>query len=111
MTLTGFDTQTKQRLAKNVSWNDAKNTKLTSGDSVEFRELYNTAENIVTIQGNVKHPATYAYKDGMRLSDILKSEDELLEETFINQAVIRRVTGPNILDFQGFRKFISFQYF
>ena len=95
LTLTGFDTQTKQRLAKNVSWNDAKNTKLTSGDSVEFRELYNTAENIVTIQGNVKHPATYAYKDGMRLSDILKSEDELLEETFINQAVIRRVTGPN----------------
>lgn len=95
LTLTGFDTQTKQRLAKNVSWNDAKNTKLTSGDSIEFRELYNTAENIVTIQGNVKHPATYAYKEGMRLSDILKSEDELLEETFINQAVIRRVTGPN----------------
>lgn len=95
LTLTGFDTQTKQRLAKNVSWNDAKNTKLRSGDSVEFRELYNTAENIVTIQGNVKHPATYAYKEGMRLSDILKSEDELLEETFINQAVIRRVTGPN----------------
>lgn len=24
LTLTGFDTQTKQRLAKNVSWNDAK---------------------------------------------------------------------------------------
>lgn len=95
LTLTSLDTQTKQRLAKNVSWNDAKNTKLTSGDSVEFRELYNTAENIVTIQGNVKHPATYAYKEGMRLSDILKSEDELLEETFINQAVIRRVTGPN----------------
>lgn len=95
LTLTGFDTQTKQRLAKNVSWNNAKNTKLTSGDSVEFRELYNTAENIVTIQGNVKHPATYAYKEGMRLSDILKSEDELLEETFINQAVIRRVTGAN----------------
>lgn len=95
LTLTSLDTQTKQRLAKNVAWNDAKNTKLSSGDSIEFRELYNTAENIVTIQGNVKHPATYAYKDGMRLSDILKSEDELLEETFINQAVIRRVTGAN----------------
>lgn len=94
-TLTSLDTQTKQRLAKNVVWNDAKNTKLSSGDSIEFRELYNTAENIVTIQGNVKHPATYAYKDGMRLSDILKSEDELLEETFINQAVIRRVIGAN----------------
>lgn len=93
--LTSLDTQTKQRVAQNITWNDAKNSKLTSGDAIEFRELYNTAENIVTIQGNVKHPATYAYKEGMRLSDILKSEDELLEETFINQAVIRRVTGAN----------------
>lgn len=93
--LTSLDAQTKQRVAQNITWNDAKNSKLTSGDAIEFRELYNTAENIVTIQGNVKHPATYAYKEGMRLSDILKSEDELLEETFINQAVIRRVTGAN----------------
>ena len=95
ITLTGYDTAAKQRSARNISWNDAKNTKLKSGDSVEFRELYNNAENIVTIQGNVKHPATFAYKEGMRLSDILKNEDELLEETFINQAVIRRISGKD----------------
>lgn len=95
VTLTGFDTASKQRTAENIAWNEAKNTKLKSGDAVEFRELYNTAENVVTIQGNVKHPATYAYKEGMRLSDILKSEDELLEETFINQAVIRRISGKD----------------
>ncbi len=95
VTLTGLDTTTNQRTAKNLDWNSAKTASLHSGDTVEFRELYNTAENIVTIQGNVKHPSTYAYKDGMRLSDILKSEDELLEETFISQAVIRRVTGKN----------------
>ncbi len=95
VTLTGLDATSKQRVAQNIAWNDAKNTKLKSGDAVEFRELYNTAENVVTIQGNVKHPATYAYKEGMRLSDILKSEDELLEETFINQAVIRRISGKD----------------
>lgn len=95
VTLTGLDANSKQRVAQNIAWNEAKNTKLKSGDAVEFRELYNTAENIVTIQGNVKHPATYAYKEGMRLSDILKSEDELLEETFINQAVIRRISGKD----------------
>lgn len=95
VTFTGFDPASKQRTAANVAWSDAKNTKLKSGDAVEFRELYNTAENIVTIQGNVKHPTTYAYKEGMRLSDILKSEDELLEETFINQAVIRRISGKD----------------
>ena len=95
VTLTGYDANSKQRTAENIAWNEAKNTKLKSGDAIEFRELYNTAENIVTIQGNVKHPATYAYKEGMRLSDILKSEDELLEETFINQAVIRRISGKD----------------
>ena len=95
VTLTSFDTKTRQKSADNISWTEAKNTKLHSGDAVEFRELYNNAENIVTIQGNVKHPTTYAYKEGMRLSDILKSEDELLEETFINQAVIRRVSGKD----------------
>ena len=95
VTMTGFDANTKQKTAKNIAWLEAKNTELHSGDAFEFRELYNMAENIITLQGNIKHPATYAYKEGMRLSDILKSEDELLEETFINQAVIRRVSGKN----------------
>ena len=95
VTMTSLDKGTLQRTAKNVSWAEARNTKLTSGDVVEFRELYNTAENTVTLQGNVKHPATVAYKPNMRLSDILKSENELLEETFITQAVIRRVSGKD----------------
>ena len=95
VTMTSLDKDTLQRTAKNVSWIEARNTKLSSGDVVEFRELYNTAENIVTLQGNVKHPATFAYKPNMRLSDILKSENELLEETFITQAVIRRVSGKD----------------
>lgn len=95
VTLIGFDANLKQKTAENIAWNKAKSKVLRSGDTVEFRELYNNAENIVTIQGNVKHPTTYAYKEGMRLSDILKSEDELLEETFINQAVIRRISGKD----------------
>lgn len=92
---TAFDKNKNQRVAENISWNNVKQTKLSGGDTFEFRKTYNDTENIVTIQGNIKHPATFAYKEGMRLSDILKSEDELLEETFINQAVIRRITGTD----------------
>ena len=95
VTLTSLDSKTLQRTAKNVSWVEASRTKLSSGDSVEFRDIYNVAENTVVIQGNIKHPATYAYKPGMRLSDILKDEKELLEETFITQAVIRRISGKD----------------
>lgn len=93
--LIGFDNQTKQKIAKNLTLEEASKNKLVNGDTIEFTELYNNAENVVTIQGNIKHPASYAYKEGMRLSDILKDESELLEETFIYQAVIRRVSGSD----------------
>ena len=90
-----FDKNAKQKIAKNIAYLNAKSTKLVDGDAVQFQEFYNDVENIVTLQGNIKHPATYAYKDGMRLSDIIKNEEELMEETFIYQAVIRRVSGDN----------------
>lgn len=93
--VSGIDSKTNERVSNTISWNEANSTVLKNGDKIEFRESYNTAENVVTLQGNVKYPATFTYKDGMRLSDVLKSENELLEETFISQAVIRRVTGPN----------------
>lgn len=95
VTLTSLNTDTLERTANNISWHQAKTTKVNNGDSVEFRELYNIAENIVTIQGNIKHPTTYAYKEGMKLSDILKSKKELLEETFTTQAVIRRISDKD----------------
>ncbi len=95
VTLDGFDKAAKQKVAKNIDYITAKSTKLADGDSIEFQEMYNDVENIVTIQGNIKHPAVYAYKEGMKLSDILKDEEELMEETFIYQAVIRRVSGNN----------------
>ena len=95
VTLTALDKKTLERTAKNVSWTEATRTKLQSGDIVEFKDIYNVAENTVTLQGNIKHPATYAYTAGMRLSDILKNEKELLEETFLTQAVIRRISGKD----------------
>ncbi len=95
VTMVSFDKILKQKTAQNVPYLQAKATKLSNGDTFQFKELYNDVENTVTIQGNIKHPATYAYKEGMRLSDILKNEDELREETFIYQAVIRRISGQN----------------
>lgn len=95
ITLVGFDEIQGQKSARNIPWNRYKTTKLSTGDALEFKELYNGVENTVTIQGNIKHPSTVAYKKGMRLSDILKGENELLEETFIMQASIRRISGKN----------------
>lgn len=89
--LTTFDKDSQERQAKTIAWKGISKTKLINGDSIEFKTLYNIAENVVILQGNVKHPATFAYKPDMRLSDVLKSKKELLEETFTTQAVIRRI--------------------
>lgn len=89
----GFNQKANQKTARTVKWDNALNTKLVNGESVEFKETYNNYENTVAIQGNIKHPATFVYHEGMRLSEILKNEDEFLEETFTNQAVIRRISG------------------
>ena len=91
--MVGFDQKANQKVARTVKWDNALNTKLVNGESVEFKETYNNYENTVAIQGNIKHPATHVYHEGMRLSEILKNEDEFLEETFTNQAVIRRISG------------------
>ena len=95
ITLIGFNEVQGQKTAVNIPWSKTKTAKLSSGDTIEFREIFNGVENTVTIQGNIKHPKTVAYKKGMRLSDLLKNETELMEETFITQAVIRRISGKD----------------
>lgn len=92
VTMLRFDKKLGQKVAKDMPYSEAKNVKLSDGDYTRFKVMYNSVENLVTIRGNVKHPDVYAYREGMRLSDILKSEDEFKEETFIYQAVIRRIS-------------------
>lgn len=88
-----YNTKEGQRVSKDVSSEAFKKTRLANGDILEFRSAYGRAENVVSLEGNVKHPAIYSYKAGMRLSDILKSKNELQDETFITQAVIKRIAG------------------
>ena len=88
-----YNSQTGERISKDINKNAFASTKLSNGDIVEFRELYGKAENFITLEGNVKQPAIFEYKEGMKLSDILKDKNDLQEETFIYQAVIKRIDG------------------
>ena len=88
-----FDKASNQKITRDV--NDFELGKIypNDGDSLAFKSAYNFSENIVTIEGNVKHPGSFQYKNGMKLSDILKTQDELLTKTFVYQAVIERIDG------------------
>ncbi|MEI8390068.1 MAG: SLBB domain-containing protein [bacterium] len=88
-----FDDATGQRQQKDVPYKNLWYIKPSDGDSIAFKNLYNASENLVSVEGNVKHPESVQYKQGMKLSDIIKSKDELLSQTFADQAVIERITG------------------
>lgn len=84
-----------ERVSKDVSAAAFKTSALETGDILEFRNVFGKAEDFVTIEGNIKHPGTLQYKKGMRLSDVLKNKNELQDETFVHQAVIKRIAGDS----------------
>lgn len=84
-----------QRISMDIPSGLFKKTQVTNGDILEFRSLYGKAEDFVSLEGNVKRPGVFAYKKGMKLSDILKDKNDLQNETFICQAVIKRISGDS----------------
>ncbi|MEW5819701.1 MAG: SLBB domain-containing protein [Cyanobacteriota bacterium] len=88
-----FDKATGQKNVIEISFSKLDYYLPNDGDLLNFNYLYEKAENIVTIVGNVKHPGVFEYIDGMKLSNILKSRDELMLKTYTEQAVIIRVDG------------------
>lgn len=88
-----FDSKIGQRQLKDVPYTNLWYLKPVDGDSIVFKNMYNSAENVVFVEGNVKHPGSFQYKQGMKLSDILHNQDEMLSQTFTDQAVIERLSG------------------
>ncbi len=80
---------------------DAKDRqKLTSfilkdGDFVKVFSVVKQGENVVYLLGNVRHPGPYAYKTGMRVSDLIHSPEDLLPDTYLDYAVVKRQVGPD----------------
>lgn len=95
MNIKAYSSKDGQRKSIDVPYEAVKKTRLANGDILEFRNLYGKAEDFVSLEGNIKHPATFEYRVGMRLSDVLKGKNELQDETFIHQAVIKRVSGDD----------------
>ncbi len=67
--------------------------KLRDGDLVKIFSIANADQNAIFLCGNVIHPGEYAYKDGLKLSDIIHSTKDLLPNTFIKYGYIRRLTA------------------
>jgi polysaccharide export outer membrane protein len=68
---------------------------LRSGDIVQVDAIRDSLENAVRVLGHVHRAGGLQYRPGMRLSDAIRSLDELKPLADTHYVLIRRETGPN----------------
>ena len=70
-------------------------TRVHNGDVIKVFSSLDFEENPVMLIGNVKRPGKYAWKQGMHLKDLIKNEQTLLPETFMDYGLIEREAEGN----------------
>ena len=68
---------------------------VSNGDLLVVSRIKPTLDSGVVVDGYVHSPATYAYREGLRLSDVIRSVDELKPNADIHYLIIRREMPPN----------------
>ncbi len=68
--------------------------RLQDADLVRVFSVVDVDLNAVHLEGNVRRPGKYEYKAGMRVRDLLKDADNLLDDTYFDYALIKRTTQP-----------------
>lgn len=66
-----------------------------NGDSLRVPRLRPTLDAAVVVQGFLYTPGAYAYHDGMRLTDVLRSVDDLRPSADLHYILIRRELPPD----------------
>jgi len=65
------------------------------GDIVRISPILPYSEQTVYLDGHVFHPGRYAYREGMKVSDLVKSYSDLLPEPAEQHAEIIRLNPPD----------------
>ncbi len=73
---------------------DANNPPLYDGDRVEVYSIRPVFANIVTVEGAVDQPGSYALMEGMTVADLVERARGLLEDAYIDRADLFR-TNPD----------------
>jgi|KBSMisStaDraftv2_1062788.scaffolds.fasta_scaffold00286_22 protein involved in polysaccharide export with SLBB domain len=66
------------------------------GDSIKISPILPFAEKTVYLDGHVFRPGKYAYREGMNVTDLVRSYRDLLPEPYQQHAEIIRLTGPDL---------------
>ncbi len=77
-------------LAVDLSDDASAAIKLRGGDTLLVPEVLPDFDSAVTMSGHVYRPGTYAWEPGMRITDLVRSTDELRPGVDINYVLVRR---------------------
>lgn len=95
-TLTRIDeVQHRVVVSVDLSAAAAKAQGVHNGDLLRVTRLRPTLDSGILVQGYVYSPSTFAYRQGLRLSDIIPSVDDLRPNADIHYVLIRREQAPD----------------
>ncbi len=79
-----------QKEIREVSFKDAKNFVMQSGDKLVVQEILNTFENKVSLQGEVYRPGDFELLEGMSLKDLLEKAEGITPDAFLARGLLVR---------------------
>jgi polysaccharide biosynthesis/export protein len=87
----------RQRVVVDVPLNaqSGRSELVRRGDSLRVLRLRPTLDSGVSVEGHVFRPAFVAWREGMRLTDVIGSVDELKPNADLNYILIRREAPPD----------------
>jgi protein involved in polysaccharide export with SLBB domain len=69
--------------------------KIQDGDTVKISPIVSFADKAVFLDGHVFRPGKYAYREGMKVADLIRSYKDLLPEPYDRHAEIIRLNAPD----------------
>jgi polysaccharide export outer membrane protein len=92
--LTRID-ESQRRIVMQVDPSSQDRTTLRNGDLLRVARLRPTLDAGVLLQGHVFAPGSFAYREGMRLTDVIRSVDDLRPNADLHYVLIRRELPPD----------------
>ena len=87
----------RSRIQLNLEDKADLRVKVVDGDYLEVERIKEDIQSEVTLRGSVARPGGFAWREGLRVSDLLGSvDDDLLDETDLNTGLIVRRTGQGL---------------
>ena len=80
----------------NPKTDDELNTLLQDGDLIKIYPVNEKMHQVVYLEGHVKYPREYEFKEGMKALDIIPSYSYLLDEPYLTTAEILRSMPPDL---------------